>query len=186
MDLNFNIIIDILLIILIIVSSFMIYGYNALIQRRNDVEKSESDIQIYLEKRFDLVPNLVEVVKGYTKHEQKAIEDVTKARESYGGGKFNVTDIDAADKSISRFVAITENYPDLKANTEYMNLSQKLSKIEDEIGHVRRVYNRTATDYNTKVQTVPFSLVAKIFNFKKKDLFKVKSEEEREPVKVKL
>lgn len=187
MDLNFDIIINILLILLIIISGFMIAGYNELIRKRNRVEEAESNIQIYLKERFDLVPNLVEVVKGYTKHESETLEDVTKTRQNYNSeGGFSVRQVDAAEKSIDRLIAVAESYPNLKADGQYLNLSHKLSSIEDEIEHARRIYNYDATDYNTKIQTVPFSVISKIFNFRKKDLFKVESEDEREPVKVKM
>lgn len=184
---NFDIIIDILLILLIILSIFVICGYNALIKRQNEVEESESNIQIYLEKRFDLVPNLVEVVKGYTKHESETLTDVVKARQKYESKeRFSVKDIDAADKSINQLVAIAENYPELKANTQYLDLSQKLSKVEDEIGRARKKYNRTAVEYNTKAQTVPYNAVAKMFNFQKKELFKLDSDEKKDTVSVKM
>jgi len=182
---NIDIVINILLVVVLVITGFMIYGYNVLVKRQNHAEESESNIQIYLEKRFDLVPNLVEVVKGYTKHEEDTIKDVVKAREKYGG-QFSVSGVDAAEKSINRLIAIAEKYPNLKADTQYLSLSHKLAEIEDEIERVRRTYNRVVTGYNTKVQTVPFSLVAKIFNFKKKDLFRVEAEEKQEAVKIKM
>ena len=183
---DLDILINILLIIVIIVALFFISCYNSLVHKQAKTDECASNIQISLKERFDLVPNLVETVKGYTKHESGTLEDVTKARQGYKEDDFNIKNIENSEHSINRLIAVAESYPDLKASAQYQSLSSKLQQLEDRINIARHRYNRVTADYNIKVQKFPSSIVAKIFNFQKKDLFKLTSDKEQENVTVKL
>ena len=184
---DYDIIIDIALVIVIIISAFIIACYNSLIRKLNKVDECTSNIQIFLKERFDLVPNLVETVKGYTKHEGDTLEEVTKLRQHYDKDSIlSAKEIDNSDRKINNLIAIAESYPDLKASAQYRELSSNLADLEDQIQTSRRRYNHVATDYNVGIQKFPAVAVAKIFNFQKKELFKLSSEKEQENIKVDL
>ena len=184
---DYDIIIDIALVIVIIISAFIIACYNSLIRKLNKVDECTSNIQIFLKERFDLVPNLVEVVKGYTKHESGTLEEVTKLRQHYDKDSIlSAKEIDNSDQKINNLIAIAENYPDLKASVQYRELSGDLAELEEKIQTSRRHYNHIATDYNVSIQKFPSVAVAKILNFQKKELFKLSSEKEQENIKVDL
>ena len=166
----------------------MISVYNSLVNLKNKVEDQASQIDVELKRRFDLVPNLVETVKGYTKHEKETLENVVKARNSYVSAD-NLGDQLKADgeltNAISKLFALTESYPDLKANENFMNLQNELSAIEEKIVYARQFYNDSVLMLNNKVEMFPSNLVAKMFNFTKKEFFEASSAE-RENVKVKF
>ncbi|MBQ7031752.1 MAG: LemA family protein [Bacilli bacterium] len=178
----------ILIIVVVLLVLYVISVYNSLVNLKNKVEDQASQIDVELKRRFDLVPNLVETVKGYTKHEKETLENVVKARNSYVSAD-NLGDQLKADgeltNAISKLFALTESYPDLKANENFMNLQNELSAIEEKIVYARQFYNDSVLMLNNKVEMFPSNLVAKMFNFTKKEFFEASSAE-RENVKVKF
>lgn len=181
---------SILLIVLIIIAVLVLYVigiYNGLVKARVATESSWSDIDTQLKKRFDLIPNLVETVKGYAAHESKVFEEVTNAR-SFAMQAQTPSEMAEGNNMLSSALkslfAVSENYPALKANENFMQLQQTLDATETDISQSRQAYNASAAIYNTMLQIFPKNIVAGIFNFVSKDFFEVKSEEEREAVKV--
>ena len=184
MNVGFGILIVVLAVILI----FFIVNYNALVQLRNKVKDQRSQIDIQLKRRFDLVPNLVETVKGYTKHEKGTLESVVNARNAYQTAE-TLEDQMKADgeltKTLSKLFALAEAYPDLKANENFMELQSELSSIEEKISTSRQLYSDSVLNYNNKIQMLPSNIVASIFGFKEEKFFEAQTEE-RENVKVKF
>ena len=181
-----NNLIYIILVVILIINFIVIRMYNKLIKLQNRVKKAKADIEIYLNKRFDLIPNLVETVKGYSKHESKTLEDITALRSNYDNKKdLSIKQAEEMNNKLNKFLAIVENYPDLKANSQYMSLQNELRTIEEQLGRARHVYNDVVTSYNTAIDTVPSNIVASIFAFKKADLFEV-GENKKENIKIKL
>lgn len=159
-------------IIIFLVVLIILVQYNTLIRLRNRVKQSQSGIEVYLNQRFDLIPNLIECVKGYSKHEKDILESITTLRTSYNENK----DLDKASKlnnGINKILAIAENYPDLKASEQYLNLQKNLVKIESQLQAARRIYNNDVTNYNTKLETVPTNIIANLFSFKPIELFQI-------------
>jgi len=160
--------------------------YNSLIKLRIKVDEGWSGIDTQLKRRYDLIPNLVETVKGYAKHESETLENVIKARTSAMGAQ-NPGDQAQAENMITgalkSIFALSEKYPDLKANQNFLELQQTLSDIEDQIQLSRRYYNATVRDYNMKREVFPSNIIAGMFNFTKRDFFEAE-ETERENVKV--
>ena len=174
----------ILLIIVIICAMFLSY-YNGFIKKGNKVKESESQIDVLLKQRFDLIPNIVNCVKGYAKHEKTTLENVTKLRSDYQNNGFSTKETEKIDKQINNLMVIAESYPDLKANIEFLNLQKNLNEIENKLSYSRTNYNNAVTSYNNAVESVPSNIIAKIFNFEKKDLFQIESEK-KENIKVNL
>ena len=146
--------------------------YNRLVKKRNAVKQSRSSIDVYLTQRFDLIPNLVECVKGYAKHEENLLESITKLRTEYNVSK----DLDKAsllNTQMNKLIAIVENYPDLKASENFLNLQKNLTKMEDQLQAARRLYNMDVTAYNTAIQVFPTNLIASAFNFTEEKLFEL-------------
>lgn len=166
---------------------FVISTYNGLIRLRNIVEEAFSTMDVYMKKRYDLIPNLVETVKGYAKHESETLEAVIAARNKAQSATSPEAQI-AAEGDLSqvmgRLFALTESYPDLKANTNFMDLQKQLQTIETEIAQSRKYYNGSVRTYNTKIEVFPNNLFAGMFGFTKKPMFEVTNAEERENVKV--
>ena len=166
---------------------FVISIYNSLVSLRNQVKNSWSQIDVELQRRFDLIPNLVETVKGYAKHEEAVLTKVTELRSSWANAqtvsdKANLeNELSGALKSI---MAVAENYPDLKANTNFINLQEELSNTENKLSISRKTYNNVTTTYNTKLEVFPNNIIASMFGFKQEDLFKVENEEAKNNVKV--
>lgn len=165
---------------------WLIGVYNSLIRLRNRTDEAWSDIDVQLKRRYNLIPNLIETVKGYATHERELFEKVTKARTAAMGAQ------DPADKAqaenalsgtLKSLFAVAENYPDLKANQNFLELQRELSDTENKIQAARRFYNGNVRDFNIKIQKFPNTLVAGTLGFKKRDFFEVE-EEAREPVKV--
>lgn len=178
----------IILIVLVAIVLLVILMYNGLIRLRNQVENSWAQIDVQLKRRYDLIPNLVETVKGYAKHEREVLENVTKARASMAnantvGEKAQANNM--LTDTLKSLFAVAENYPDLKANQNFLQLQEELSGTENKIAYARQFYNDIVMMYNTKIQTVPTNIIAGMFNFPKKELFETKGEE-REPVAVKF
>jgi len=178
----------IVIIILVLVVLYVISVYNSLVSLKNKVDDQMSQIDVQLKRRFDLIPNLVETVKGYTKHEKETLENVVKARNSYVTAD-NLGDQLKADgeltNAISKLFALTESYPDLKANENFNNLQSELSSIEEKIVYARQFYNDSVLMLNNKIEMFPSNIIAGMFNFKKREFFEA-SKEERENVKVKF
>ncbi len=177
----------IILIAAVAVIAFYVIGvYNSLVSLRNKVDDQASQIDVQLKKRFDLIPNLVETVKGYTKHEKETLEGVVKARNTYVSAD-NLGDQLKADgeltQAISKLFALAEAYPDLKANTNFMDLQQQLTEIEEKIGYARQFYNDSVLKLNNKIQMFPSNIVASLFKFEKRPFFEAAAEE-RQNVKV--
>ena len=183
---NTGLIIAIIIIAIVII--WLISGYNNFVALKNRVKEAFATMDVYLKKRWDLIPNLVETVKGYAKHESETLENVTKLR---SGSYDSLSDNEKVDVNnqltagIRQLLDVAENYPDLKANQNFMNLSEELSKIEADIANSRKYYNATVRELNNKVQMFPSNIIAKIFGFKEANMFEAGAEE-RENVKVKF
>lgn len=177
-----------IIVAVVLIVFYVISVYNSLVSLKNKVEDQASQIDVELKRRFDLVPNLVETVKGYAKHEKGTLEEVIKARNSYVTAN-NLGDQLKADgeltNAISKLFALTESYPDLKANQNFNSLQAELSEIEQKIVYARQFYNDSVLMLNNKIEMFPSNLVAKMFNFSKKEFFEA-TKEERENVKVKF
>ena len=176
----------VIIVLVVLVLLWFIGVNNSLVTLRNKVRNQFSQIDIQLKKRYDLIPNLVETVKGYAKHESETLEAVMKARASYASATTDSEKVEASNemsKAVSRLLAVAEAYPDLKANTNFLDLQQQLKEIEDKIGYARQFYNDSVMVYNNKIQMFPSSIVASILKFKSEAFFQA-SEQERENVKV--
>ena len=178
----------VVIVVLVLLVLYVVSVYNSLVSLRNKVNDQYSQIDVELKRRFDLVPNLIETVKGYTKHEKTTLEDIVKARNTYANAG-NMQDQLKADgeltQAISKLFALTESYPDLKANENFINLQNELSEIEQKIVYARQFYNDSVLKLNNKIEMFPSNIVAGMFNFSKKEFFEA-SKEERENVKVKF
>ena len=160
--------------------------YNRLVVLRNRIDNAWSQIDVQLKRRYDLIPNLIETVKGYAAHERELFENVTKARaNAISAG--NVGDQAKAENMLTgalrSLFAVAENYPDLKANQNFLMLQEELSGTESKIAFSRQFYNDTVMSFNTSIQTFPSSMVASAFGFTQRDYFEIE-EGSREPVKV--
>jgi len=161
--------------------------YNNLVTLRKKVENSWSQINIQLQRRFDLIPNLVETVKGYMNHEEETLTKIAEIRASWANASTipEKADLDIELSNVlSRLMAVSESYPDLKANQNFMQLQGELRNTEDKISFSRQFYNDTTTMYNTKLELFPSNIIAGMFNFKPSDLFEVESEDVKNNVKV--
>jgi LemA protein len=161
--------------------------YNGLVQLRNRVNNAWSQIDVQLRKRYDLIPNLVETVKGYAKHEREVFEKVTQARQM-GISAQSIKDQAAAENLISgalkSLFAVAEAYPELKASEQFMKLQESLNGIESNIAYARQFYNDSVMTLNNKIQTFPSNIVASLFSFKTREYFEIEEPAAREPVKV--
>lgn len=176
----------ILIIVLVIIILFVISTYNGLVSARNKVRDQFSQIDVQLKKRFDLIPNLVETVKGYAKHESDTFEKVIQARNGYMSAKDEDSKIKASKElsnGISKIFALAENYPELKANTNFLDLQNQLKDVEEKISYARQFYNDSVLMYNNKIEMFPSNLVAGMFHFKKESFFEAEVQE-KENVKV--
>lgn len=184
MDLFLIILISLVIICLL----YFIIMYNSFAKQGVLVDEAFSTMDVFLKKRWDLIPNLVEVVKGYAKHEKDTLSEIAKLRENVYDNMSNSDKIDVNEKltgEITKLIAIAEAYPELKANDNFLSLSGNLTKIEDEIAQSRKYYNAVVREFNIKVKTIPSCLVAKLLNIKEKKMFEAK-EFEKNDVKVAL
>lgn len=178
----------ILIIVGVLIFFWAISVYNKLIALRNRVKDQWAQIDVQLKRRFDLIPNLVETVKGYTKHESETLEAVIKARNTYVSATLPEDQMKAdgeLTKAISKLFALTESYPELKANTNFQALQQELTETESKIASARQFYNDTVMVYNNKVAMVPSNIIASLFKFEKEAFFEA-NETERQNVQVKF
>ena len=168
---------------------WLVMVYNGLVKLKNQVDEGWSDIDVQLKRRHDLIPNLIETVKGYAKHEKELFENVTKARSAAMNAKAPSDMAKAEDTlmgALKSLFAVAENYPDLKANDNFAKLQDELTDTENKIQASRRFYNGVVRDFNIKIQVFPNNLVAGMLGFKKRDFFEVSDAKERENVKVKF
>lgn len=173
---------------IVFVGIFILLTYNSLVQLRNKVKEAFSTMDVYLKKRYDLIPNLVDIVKGYAKHETDTLQEVTKMRVNAQKGDldFAINSEMKIGDALQSLLVVVEKYPDLKANTNFLDLQERLSKMEEEIAFSRRYYNGSVREYNNKCQMFPLNLVAGMFGFKALPMYQVDSEQERKVVDVKL
>lgn len=176
----------ILLIVVVLIFLFFVSIYNSLVQLRNKVKDQFSQIDVQLKKRADLIPNLVETVKGYAKHEKGTLEDVIKARNTYlsaGSPDEKMKSSGELTQAINKLFALAESYPDLKANENFLDLQKQLKEVEDKISYARQFYNDTVLMYNNKIEMFPSNFIASLFHFKKENFFEA-TEDERKNVEV--
>ncbi len=173
--------------ILLILIIWVIASYNGFVKLKNSIEEAFSTMDVYLKKRYDLIPNLVETVKGYASHEKDTLERVIAARNAAASAttmEGRIEGENALQGVLKSLFALAEAYPDLKANTNFLELQAELRRMEEEIANSRKYYNAVVKTYNTKREMFPSSIIAGLFHFDKKPLFEVGSEQERENVKV--
>lgn len=178
----------IVLVVLMVCLLYFVVVYNKLIKLNNSVNEGFATMDVYLKKRWDLIPNLIEVVKGYSKYERDTFEEVVKLRNGDYDDLSNDEKINTNEKlskGIRNIMALAEDYPELKANESFLQLNSDLASLEDEIAQSRKYYNAVVRDYNNKVEMLPSNLVAKILGYKSKLMFTV-NDEERQSIKVKL
>ncbi len=178
----------ILWIILAIIILWLILAYNRLIALKNRAKEAWADIDVQLRRRYDLIPNLVETVKGYATHEKELFEKVTEARTKAMGAKTMKEHSEAENflsGTLKTLFAVAENYPKLRASENFLELQKELRDTEDKIQAARRFYNGNVRDLNIKIESFPVNIVAQIFRFKKRDFFEIEGIA-REPVKVKF
>lgn len=179
-----NLILIIVIIIIIALILFLISTYNGLVKSRNKVKNSWAQIEVQLNRRGDLIPNLIETVKGYAAHESKVFDDVTQARAGLMNAN-GVQEMADADNTLSQTLkslfAVAENYPDLKANENFKNLQNQLEETENKISYSRQFYNDTVLMYNNKCETFPSNIFANAFGFKQAEFFKAQEGTETVP-----
>lgn len=177
----------ILVVVVVLIITYFITTYNGLIKLRNMVKDQWSQIDVLLKRRADLIPNLVETVKGYTKHESETLEKVIAARNKAVGAKSQEDEIKANGEltgALNKLFALAESYPDLKANTNFIDLQNNLKETEDKISYARQFYNDAVLKYKNKLESFPSNIVAGIFGFKAESFFEaVESERENPQVK---
>lgn len=174
-------------LVFIILIIWIIASYNAFIKLRNNVDEGFSTMDVYLKKRFDLIPNLVETVKGYAKHEKETLEKVIAARNACAqAGSMEEKIASEANLSsvLKQLAVVVEKYPELKADANFMELQSKLNELEEEIASSRKYYNGVTKAYNIKREVFPTNIIAKWFKFEKRNLYEVDNVEERKNVKV--
>lgn len=174
--------------VVVLIALWVMGIYNGLIKARNMVREAFSGIDVFLKKRFDLIPNLVEVVKGYAKHESETLEKVMQYRAE--GGPKSVAEAAAADAKVTQAMvnlrAVAENYPDLKADTQYQQLMTDLSSMESELANARRYYNGAVRAYNDKLMVFPNNILAGMFNFTQEAFYEIEDGAERKAPQVKF
>ena len=175
------------LVVIVLLIIWIIAMYNSLVSAKLKVDNAWSQIDVQLQRRFDLIPNFVETVKGYMAHESETFEKITALRTSWSNSS-SVGEKAKLDNELSEtlktIMAVSENYPDLKANTNFSELSEELRNTENKISYSRQFYNDSVTMYNTKLELFPSNIVANMFNFKSRELFATESDEARKNVKV--
>lgn len=184
-----SVLLYIILAILILLVLWIIFTYNRLITLRNRAKEAWSDIDVQLKRRYDLIPNLVETVKGYAAHERELFENVTEARSRAMGAK-TMKERSEAENALSATLktlfAISENYPQLRASENFLELQRELRDTEDKIQAARRFYNGNIRDMNIKIESFPANIVASLFKFDKMEFFEIEEPAAREPVSVKF
>ena len=179
----------IFVIVVAVVAMYAVQIYNSLVKLRNQVKNAWAQIDVQLKRRHDLIPNLIETVKGYMTHEKETLENITRARSSAVDAS-SVGDKSKAESELSgalqRFNLVVENYPDLKANENFLSLQEELTSTENKISFARQAYNDQVLFYNNKIEMFPSNILAGMFNFIKEEFFEIEVEAEREAPKVKF
>jgi LemA protein len=179
-------------VILVLIGIWFFVTYNNLVKLRNRTKEAWADIDVQLKRRHDLIPNLVETVKGYAAHEREVFEKVTEARTKAMGARESQDLKKMAEaenylaQTLKTLFAVAERYPDLKASQNFLELQRELTDAEDKIMYARRFYNANVRDLNIAIESFPTNIIASIFGFKKMDLFEISAPEEREAPKVKF
>ena len=179
----------IIIAIIIVLAIAFVGMYNSFIKLKNSCEEAFSTMDVYMKKRFDLIPNLVETVKGYAAHEKETLEKVMAARngvQSAATVEEKMAGENALQGTLKTLFAVAEAYPDLKANTNFLDLQNQLQSVEEDIANSRKYYNAVVKQFNTKCEMFPSNIIASMFHFERKPMFEVDSAEERKNVKVKF
>ncbi len=174
------------IIAVVIILGYLAFSYNTGVKLRNYVREAFSTMDVYLKKRWDMVPNLIETVKGYAQHEQGIFEEVTQLRNKNYTGLTNEQKMEVNKQlgiGLAHLIAVAENYPDLKANQNFIMLMEQLSNVENDIANSRKYYNGTVREFNNYTELFPTNIVAAIFGFKAEKMFEI-NDKERENVKV--
>lgn len=174
----------VLVVIVAVVVLFGITAYNKLVSNRNRMQEAWSGIDVFLKKRYDLIPNLVETVKGYATHEKSTFESVTASRSAAMSAKSTHDRIESEaklDKALVNLFAVAEQYPELKANENFVKLQEQLSSLEDEISTARRYYNGTVRENNIYIESFPSNIFAGMFNFSKGEFYDIAEAERQAP-----
>jgi len=179
----------IFLVIVVVVLAYFVSNYNSLVRLRNQVKNAWSQIDVQLKRRHDLIPNLIETVKGYMTHERETLQNITDAR-SKAMGAGSVGEKAKAESELSgamsQFYVVVENYPDLKANQNFLSLQEELTSTENKISFSRQSYNDQVLFYNNKTEMFPSNIIAGMFNFKPEEFFELEDKTEKEVPKVKF
>jgi Uncharacterized conserved protein len=174
-------------VIVLIIVIWLIAGYNGFVKGNNNVQEAFATMDVYLKKRYDLIPNLVETVKGYAKHESETLQKVTEARNiavSAESVEDKVKGENMLTGALKSLFAVSEAYPDLKANQNFMDLQNQLKQVEQDIANARKYYNAVVKNFNNMCQMFPSNIIGNMFHFQPKEMFEVEAEAERENVKV--
>jgi len=174
----------VIVVIVVVIGLFFWLGYNGLVKRRNQVDNAWSQIDVQLKRRHDLIPNLIETVKGYAAHERGTFEAVTAARANAinaQGPEAQAQAENALSGALKSLFAVAEAYPDLKANQNFLNLQEELTSAEDRIAYARQFFNDAVLSYNTKIQQFPTVLIAGMFHFEKREFFDAAPEDTETP-----
>lgn len=174
-------------IICLLIIIYVVIVFNKLLRLSNKVKEAFSTMDVYLKKRWDLIPNLVEIVKGYTKHENETLNEIIDSRNNDRGQTKSekIATDNKIESDIGKIMAVVESYPELKADTNFKELSKELTNVEDEIANARKYYNAIVRMYNNKIEMFPSNLVAKVFGFKTEKMFEAK-DNERNNINIKL
>lgn len=175
-----------IVVLVVALPLYVLGSYNGFVKLNNSVQEAFATMDVYLKKRWDLIPNIVETVKGYAEHEKKTLEDVIKLRNSAYDNMSQDAKVDTNNQitaALSKLMALAESYPDLKANQNFMDLSTQLTRVEEDIANSRKYYNAVVKNFNNKVQMFPSNIIGKIFGFSEKKMFEA-AEGEKENVKV--
>lgn len=181
------IIVAVIVLLIIILGVYVGTTYNSLIRRKNSVEEAFATMDVYLKKRWELIPNIVYAVKGYAKHEAETLERVISARNVRYSDMSEDEKISANSeiaKGLASINVLAEQYPDLKANQNFLDLNAQLQQTEEDIANARKYYNAVVRDYNNKIEMFPSSIIASMFKFGKKQMFNIENASEKEAVKV--
>ena len=176
-----------ILLVVVVIALWVIFVFNRLVTLKNRLKEAWADIEVQLKRRYDLIPNLVEAVKGYASHESSVFEKVTEARTRAMGAK-TLKEKGEAENALSgtlkTLFAVSENYPQLRASENFQKFQDELTDTEDKIQAARRFYNGNTRDFNTQIETFPSNFVAQIFNFKSAEFFEIEEAAQKEAVKV--
>lgn len=174
---------EILITILVVLFIYVLISYNNLVKMKKRIAQAYSTIDVYLTQRFDLIPNLVECVKAYTKYENELFTKIIEMRIAYMNNK-SLERGKKLDLECNQLIAYIEQYPELKASSNYLQLQKQMSKIESQLQAARRLYNGEVTKYNTKILSVPSNIIANIFKFKEVELFEIENIQKRENINI--